>query len=324
VIKKRRKIKEAQKKNINNLNEELAILKNSTLKHGVIANHYIIKPEYGTGYIFYFVADDVNLSISRFLLHKDFIYTLPIQENTIQISFLLAGEKIIQIDQQRELYYENKESYLVNINGFNGVNRISGKKLFKEIKINIPINFLTIHSLITHCEIKTISDSNLILPITDELHSILENLERKEISALTNSLYLKAKIFELIALQLEHYNNRSEIDLEITRDKTLKKLYAIKQTIKNNVDKNYTIKDFSGKLGVTSNTLNKEFTRVFNYSINEYGKYEKMKTAKNLLENSDKLVYQIAEETGYKNATHFTAAFKKMFNITPKEYRNKL
>ncbi len=324
MIKKRRKIKETQKKDITNVNEELAVLKNSNQQNNVLANHYQLKPEYGTGCILNFITDDVNLSISRYLLHKDFTYKLPVQKNTIQISFLLTGEKIIQIYQHREIFYENKESYLVNIDGFNGINRISGKKFFKEIKINIPINFLTMHGLITDCEIKTISDSNLILPITDELHSILDHLERKEISELTNSLYLKAKIFELIALQLEHYKNRSGINLEVTHDKTLKKLYVIKQTIKNNVDKNYTIKDFSEKLGITSNTLNKEFTRIFNYSINEYGKHEKMKAAKNLLENSEKLVYQIAEETGYKNATHFTAAFKKMFNLTPKEYRNKL
>jgi len=38
-----------------------------------------------------------------------------------------------------------------------------------------------------------------------------------------------------------------------------------------------------------------------------------MDYARYLLENTQKTVYQIAEYVSYKNATHFTAAFKKKF-----------
>ncbi|MBU2996467.1 AraC family transcriptional regulator [Cellulophaga baltica] len=324
MIKKRREIKVAAKKNIISLNDELAELKNKSTKDNVTACNYEIKPEYGIGNIHHFTTDNVSISISRFFLKKDFLYALPIQNKLMQINFLLTGEKIIYFTDRKEIFYESKESYLVNINGFNGSNRILGKKLFKEIKINIPLNFLKLHGLMTNSEIKTINDSNLILPITDELYGILENFERKHISDITNNLYLKAKIFELIAIQLKNYRDRNNGNLIIGNDKTLKRLYSIKQTINNNIHKNYTIQEIGEDFGVTGNTLNKDFTRIFGCSINEYSKQEKMLFAKNLLENSEKLIYQIAEETGYKNATHFTAAFKRMYGTTPKEYRNKM
>ena len=75
---------------------------------------------------------------------------------------------------------------------------------------------------------------------------------------------------------------------------------------------------------MTGHMLNKEFCRVFGYSIHEFTLAEKMNQAKLLLENTDKMIYQIAEEVGYKNATHFTAAFKKQLGVTPKQYKKSL
>ena len=48
----------------------------------------------------------------------------------------------------------------------------------------------------------------------------------------------------------------------------------------------------------------------------------RMKLAKRLLELTDKSIGEIAEETGFKDASYFTKSFKSSFGITPKEYRN--
>ena len=98
----------------------------------------------------------------------------------------------------------------------------------------------------------------------------------------------------------------------------------VKQLVKANIHKNITLSNLGNELGITGHTLNKEFIRIFGCSINEYSTTEKMNQAKMMLENSQKMVYQIAEEVGYKNATHFTAAFKRKFGTTPKQYRKLL
>lgn len=48
----------------------------------------------------------------------------------------------------------------------------------------------------------------------------------------------------------------------------------------------------------------------------------RMKTAKRLLEFTDKSVGEIAEEAGFKDASYFTKSFKAIVGMTPKEYRN--
>ena len=44
--------------------------------------------------------------------------------------------------------------------------------------------------------------------------------------------------------------------------------------------------------------------------------------AKELLKNTNKKIYEIAQETGYISATSFQIAFKKQEGITPIEFRN--
>ena len=48
----------------------------------------------------------------------------------------------------------------------------------------------------------------------------------------------------------------------------------------------------------------------------------RMKLAKRLLELTDKSVGEIAEETGFKDASYFTKSFKASLGMTPKDYRN--
>ncbi len=49
----------------------------------------------------------------------------------------------------------------------------------------------------------------------------------------------------------------------------------------------------------------------------------RLKAAKKMLELTDKSAAEIAEETGFTDASYFAKSFKSAFGITPKEYRNK-
>ena len=82
-----------------------------------------------------------------------------------------------------------------------------------------------------------------------------------------------------------------------------------------------SIKELSKKIGVNEFVLKKEFKRVFDKTIFEYATEIRMNKAKELLTQSKKPIYEISEIIGYKNPTHFTAAFKKIEGTTPKKYR---
>lgn len=59
-------------------------------------------------------------------------------------------------------------------------------------------------------------------------------------------------------------------------------------------------------------------TTLKNYLINE-----RINTAKDMLINTDKNIYEIANEIGYKTAQHFSVIFKKSTGLTPSAYQDK-
>lgn len=59
-------------------------------------------------------------------------------------------------------------------------------------------------------------------------------------------------------------------------------------------------------------------TTLKNYLINE-----RINTAKDMLINTDKNIYEIANEIGYKTAQHFSVIFKKSTGLTPSAYQAK-
>jgi len=282
-------------------------------------------PKYGQGTITNFEFEEVSITISRYKLNRDLIIYNKAYKNLIQLSFLLEGEKIISLKEfDKDILFENQESFLADITSFNGYSRISGNKIFKEFKIRMCRTFLYKHGFTNEHIFKELRDKDLIVPVTNDLLSVLKDLEEKGLKGITRKIYLEAKVLELLALQLENYKNAEYNGALLKKDKKLKKLYEIKQILKENLYRSYSIKELSREVALNENILKSEFKRVFGCSIKEYEMNEKMARAKELLYNSQFPIYQVAEEIGYKNATHFSAAFKKYFGQTPKKFRSTL
>ena len=48
-----------------------------------------------------------------------------------------------------------------------------------------------------------------------------------------------------------------------------------------------------------------------------------METAAKLLKSSTLKIHEIAQKTGYSNQRYFASSFKKFYDCTPSEYREK-
>ncbi len=58
-------------------------------------------------------------------------------------------------------------------------------------------------------------------------------------------------------------------------------------------------------------------------TLHQYVIQYRIKYALSMLRYSDKSIADIADETGFTDASYFTKSFKAQFGMTPKEYRNK-
>lgn len=91
------------------------------------------------------------------------------------------------------------------------------------------------------------------------------------------------------------------------------------------IRKNYhlplTVSDIGQKAGMNPRTLQRAIKQALNCTINEFLAATRLKTAKQLLEQTDVKVKIIAERTGFSNDIYFYQFFKKETGMTPGEFR---
>ena len=98
-------------------------------------------------------------------------------------------------------------------------------------------------------------------------------------------------------------------------------MYKVKTILENNLEAPLSLMELSRTVGINDFKLKKGFKEVFGNTVFGYLNELKMNRAQLLLLNNDLSVAEIARLTGYKNPTHFTAAFKKKFGVLPGSLR---
>lgn len=289
---------------------------------GLLSIEHHLLSDFGKGVITELHFNNVCISISNLILHDNILIQNKSHKDKLQLSFLLDGEKEICINNRTEkLIYSAQESYMAYIQSYCSCQKLCGNRSFKEVKITLPKGFLEKHGIAEGIQFKTMEDSNLFIPITSDLLAILSDLETSHVSGVSRKIFLEAKVLALLAIQIENYKTIDIQKLE-NGSRHIKELYMVKQFLKDNLDKNYSLPQLSKALGIHEHVLKTDFKTMFQCSVNQFFTSEKMKRAKYLLRCTQLPIYQISEEVGYKNATHFTAAFKRFYKETPKSFRN--
>lgn len=96
--------------------------------------------------------------------------------------------------------------------------------------------------------------------------------------------------------------------------------------IMNYIQSNYlsvTLEGLSDKFYLSKTYLSKYIKEKSGMTFGELVKNVRLKKAKTLLKTSSMTVESIALSVGYQNVEHFNRLFKKAFNMTPVQFRNK-
>ncbi len=293
---------------------------------GIISKKFKFLEDHGSGYFEFHRFDGLYIGIYDVLLTKDINLEWQLPKDFLELSFLIEGEQIIKIDGVvNDLIYESQECYLVYLSETNGSVSFHKRKRFKEIKFRMNTDFINRHRLNAEYDILNryalsklqINFPGLLCTRTQEILSEILSDTRK---GLLKRLFLESKTLELIALQLET-SSVSKTTSVTQMDNLLKKMYQVQHLISSDLTIQYSIQQLAREIGINDFVLKKEFKRVFGKTVFEYATETRMNKAKQLLHHSKKPIYEVSELVGYKNSTHFTAAFKKIEGMTPKTYR---
>lgn len=293
-------------------------------KAGVLFLEYKLLSNFGSGYINEIHFNNVTISISNFVVKSDVTIFNKNENIRLQLSFMLEGGKTIRVNNNtNEINYSKQTSYMAYIESYSGYNKIYANSPFKEVKIKLPTTFLSHYKLLEDINFKRMDDNDLIVPMSSDIFSILLDLESNHVKGISSKIFLEAKVLEILAIQIENYKKNKTRSIDVLSNKNVEKLFYLKQFLKENTNNNYTVQQLSIKTGLSENLIKTEFRKLFNCTVNTFFKQEKMNKAKQLLQQTDLPIYQIADDVGYKNATHFSAAFKRFFKVNPKFFRQK-
>lgn len=130
-------------------------------------------------------------------------------------------------------------------------------------------------------------------------------------------IFLEAKILELLSLQLERLENKQLSPGNFSKEDILK-LEEAKTLVEQNLQTPCSLIELARKTGLNDFKLKKGFKELFGNTVFGYLFELRMDSAYQLLKEG-KTVSEVSEMVGYKNAHHFTSAFKKRYHLLPSQ-----
>ena len=97
----------------------------------------------------------------------------------------------------------------------------------------------------------------------------------------------------------------------------------VKKYIHEHVSERLSLNEVAAVFGISPNYLSQLFSKYNDTGFSEYINICKVNASKNLLENGQYKVYEVAEMMGFESAFYFSKVFKKVEGISPTDYVHK-
>ncbi|MFK5952048.1 MAG: AraC family transcriptional regulator, partial [Desulfobacterium sp.] len=137
-------------------------------------------------------------------------------------------------------------------------------------------------------------------------------------------IYLESKAMELVAYQLEQVFEREgpkEFSYPVNAEEK-QRICRARDLLVDQLQFPPSLPDLARQVGMSHSRLTRGFKRVFNCTVFEYLRQERLKYARRLLTENTMNITQVAFNAGFCSSSHFAVAFAKRFGVRPSAYRN--
>ena len=91
------------------------------------------------------------------------------------------------------------------------------------------------------------------------------------------------------------------------------------------IQQNYTgkilLREFGEQFHLSEKYISRYFKEHFHITLSQYVTYLRLEHAKQMLQETDISVTEVAMQSGYQNISYFIRSFKKMYGVSPLKYR---
>ena len=157
--------------------------------------------------------------------------------------------------------------------------------------------------------------------ISPSMAITLNQIMNYNLNSSIKNLYFKGKAYELLSL---YFNKGEDADIEqcpfLVDESNVAKIKKAKDVIITRMSEPPTLQELSDEIGLPLKKLKEGFKQIYGDSVFSFLFDYKMEVARKLLESGAHNVNEVGLRVGYSTASHFIAAFKKKYGITPKKY----
>jgi len=240
--------------------------------------------------------------------------------SSVAILFVIKGKQIIKnydgkkvTVKQGQLVYLSQDMYLVS-------DFVTEKEEFEAVLFFLSDEFIKSKSS-SEC----ISEESLVyiptLQSSIQIEKYIESLLSVYLNFNNKNEILDLKLFELLEL-IKAQKNGDQFLLKFNYFSLSKQKHDIRKFMKNNYLKNLKVEDYALLTGRSKSTFIREFKRLYDNTPNQWLIEQRLEKAHEILTNSDLNITDTAFKVGYENVSHFISAYKKRFNVTPKQSKN--
>ena len=271
-----------------------------------------------------FELDDLALLTADHQEAEPVIFESQLRKSIVYFYFCLEGSGLFEfgphysreIQKQRNYFFYNPEKDL----SFHLKLAPHSRMVF------LTISLERLHQLFVHEALPFLKPENVNRKFYDEreipsyLHLVLNQLFTVRLSESTERLYYQGKVWEILSLYFSTKKPNTESCPFLNDEETVRKIKHAKEHLLKNMDAPPTLKELSKVAGLNDYQLKVGFKEIYGNTVFGYLLDHRLDHARVLLDSAKYQVNEVAYRIGYTNPSHFIAAFRKKFGITPKKY----
>jgi AraC family transcriptional regulator, transcriptional activator of the genes for pyochelin and ferripyochelin receptors len=160
---------------------------------------------------------------------------------------------------------------------------------------------------------------------TSEMQVVLHQILHCPYQGAMKQMYLEGKVLELAALQFSQFmaeDNSLQQGLSLKAD-DVDRIHHAKDILLQRLTDPPSLIELARQVGLNDCTLKRGFRQVFGKTAFGYLHDYRLEQARQLLEERQLNISEIAQTIGFASRSYFAGAFRKKFGLTPREYLSK-
>lgn len=271
-----------------------------------------------------FEREDLQLVALENQTESAVVIDQVLRQNIIHFYFCLDGKAVFafgphysrEIEKQKNYFFYNPEKDTP----FQLQLAPAGKMVI------LTISLANLHNLFVHDSIPFLKPENVSRKFYDEreipshLQVVLHQLFQIQVTENAMAVYYHGKILEILSLYFSSRTPDKESCPFLNDEETVRKIKHAKEHLLKNMEAPPGLKELAKWAGLNEYQLKVGFKEIYGNTVYGYLLDHKLDQARVLLDTGKFQVNEVAYQIGYTNPSHFIAAYRKKFGVTPKKY----